>query len=166
MSMSGNECTGPITLRPERPEDEAFLYSVYASARGEELDRTGWDQSTREAFLRSQFAAMRKGYATAFPQAQFAIILVDHQPAGRLVVNRAEHEIRIVDMALLPAHRNRGVGTAIMKGLFAETAKAGKRLRLRVLKHSAAVRLYQRLGFRPLEDEEVYYHMEWSQTSP
>jgi hypothetical protein len=33
--------TGAITLRPIRPDDENFLYEVYASTRQHELDAMG-----------------------------------------------------------------------------------------------------------------------------
>jgi Acetyltransferase (GNAT) domain len=74
---------------------------------------------------------------------------------------RAGEEIRIVDIALLPAYCNRGVGTTLLRGLQSEAAAAGKPLRIHVERFNPALRLYERLGFRPIEDKGVYLFMEW-----
>ena len=70
-------------------------------------------------------------------------------------------EIRIVDIALLPACCNRGMGTTLVRGLQAEAAAAGKPLRIHVERFNPALRLYERLGFRQIDDRGVYLFMEW-----
>jgi GNAT superfamily N-acetyltransferase len=47
-------------------------------------------------------------------------------PAGPRYVMRAGDEIRIIDIALLPEYCNRGIGTALLRGLQSEAAAAGK----------------------------------------
>jgi GNAT superfamily N-acetyltransferase len=150
-----------VSLRAEQPEDEGLLFEVYASTRQEELDLTGWDKAARAAFLNLQFRAMRQGYRSTFPQAQFAIIQRAGIPVGRLVLNRAEAEIRVVDIALLPAHRNQGLGTKLMRMVLEEALQSGKPVRLRALQNSRAVRFYTRLGFTPLGEPDVYQELEW-----
>ena len=44
------------------------------------------------------------------------------EPVGRLYVARWSDEIRIVDIALLPAFCNRGLGTTLVRALQAEAA--------------------------------------------
>ncbi len=46
-----------VHFRPIRPDDEAFLYEVYASTRTEELAVVDWDDTQKAAFLHMQFAA-------------------------------------------------------------------------------------------------------------
>ena len=58
-----------ISLRPIGPEDEAFLYRVYASTRADELAPLGWDEAQQTAFLRMQFAAQHQYYHAQFPNA-------------------------------------------------------------------------------------------------
>jgi ribosomal protein S18 acetylase RimI-like enzyme len=152
---------GPVSLRPEHPDDEAFLFAVYASTREEELAITGWDEATRTAFLNMQFRAMRVGYRSSFPQAQFSIVLCDGCPVGRLVVDRTNDEIHVVDVALLPACRSRGIGTVLMRDLCVEAERRGRPIRLRVLKNSPALRFYQRLGFKPIAELDFDVQMEW-----
>jgi len=103
-----------ITLRPASPADEPFLYQVYMSTRLEELASLPWDEAQRQAFLTMQFAAQRHHYHTQYNDASFEVILCDGEPSGRLYVARWPEEIRIIDIALAPAYRGRGVGTALI----------------------------------------------------
>jgi ribosomal protein S18 acetylase RimI-like enzyme len=148
-------------LRPEGPADGAFLLGVYASARQEELETMGWPAAMREAFVRMQFNAQQQGYRAAFPRADFSIILSDGQPIGRLIVNRAENEFLLVDIALQPAQRGRGIGTELLQKLMREAAAAKKPVRLSVLKGQRAFRLYQRLGFEKTGEDGLRDQMEW-----
>ena len=150
-----------IALRPERPEDDSFLAEVYASTRQDELNLTNWDAATRSAFLAMQFKAMRQGYQSSFPEGQFSIILADGSPVGRVVVNRADAEIRVVDIVLLPVHCGLGIGTKLMEGFKAEAARARKPLRLCVFQGTRAVGFYRRLGFLAVGAAGAYQEMEW-----
>ena len=152
---------GSISLRPECAGDASFLVELYATTRADELNQTGWDAVTKAAFVKMQFNSMRQGYAAMFPDARFDVILFQQKPAGRLVVNRTDHEIRIVDIALLPAFRSRGIGTFLLQQLFSEAGRDGKPLRLHVLKSSGAAHFYERLGFRRGVEEGPYLKMEW-----
>jgi ribosomal protein S18 acetylase RimI-like enzyme len=149
-----------ITVRPEQPADEAFLFELYASTRREELDAWGWPAEARKAFLTMQFKASQN-HRIIFPDADFQIVLLDKVNAGRFVVNRSRENLRIVDIALLPEYRNAGVGSALLQKTFGEAAACKKPLRLRVLKGNRAERLYRRLGFETIEENELHLEMEW-----
>jgi len=151
----------PIALRPEQPADEGFLLDLYASTRQAELNLTNWDAATRSAFVRMQFTAMRQGYAGMFPGGQFSIVLFSGLAVGRIVVHRGDHEIRLVDMALTPEMRNRGIGASLVQTLQAEARQAGKPLSLHVLKGNRVVRFYERLGFHYAGDFGIYHEMTW-----
>jgi GNAT superfamily N-acetyltransferase len=150
-----------VTLRPIHPGDESFLYDVYASTRLEELASLGWSEARQEAFLRMQFRAQHQSYLAQFPTADFQIILWHEQPIGRLYIERRPDEIRGIDVALLPAYRQAGIGTAILQGLLAEATRRHKPFRIHVEKFNRAQHLYKRLGFTTLADDGVYLFMEW-----
>ena len=152
----------PIALRPITEADEDFLYQVYAGTREDELAPLGWTDAELEAFLKMQFAAQSSFYAEQFPCAEFRIILIDEEPAGRLYVDRRRDEIRIIDIALLAEYRNRGFGTSLIGNLLAEGESAGLPVRIHVEGLNPALRLYRRLGFRKIGDNGVYHLMEWS----
>lgn len=150
-----------ISFRPITDDDQELLYRIYASTREEELAVTEWSAEEKEAFLRQQFAAQHAHYQQSYGNPTFDIILVDGEPAGRLYVDRREDEHRIVDIALLPEYRGRGLGGAMMQNLLDEAAAAGKLVRIHVEKYNPARHLYDRLGFRKTEDQGVYDLMEW-----
>jgi ribosomal protein S18 acetylase RimI-like enzyme len=152
---------GPvIELVPVRPGDTEFLYRVYASTRVEELAVVPWDDAGKDLFLRAQFAAQLQWYGEHYIGARHEIIRVDGEPAGRLYVHRGDAEIRIVDIALLPEHRAKGIGTSLLRGLLTEAEAAGKRLTIHVERLNSALRLYERLGFSIAEDKGVYLLLE------
>lgn len=154
------EASSSIRLRPEATQDQGFLFNLYASTRQEELDAWGWPPEMRSSFLKMQFEASQ-GYHTAFPGADFQIVLVDGANAGRLVLDRGPKELRIVDIALLPQHRNAGVGSILLRRIRDEAVAANKPVRLHVLKGNRAQRLYQRLGFVKSAETELHLEMEW-----
>lgn len=149
-----------IGWRPAQPEDEPFLYELYASTRTEEINAFGWNAAQREMFLKLQFTAQRQHYDIAYPDAEHRIILFKGRPAGRMLVFRSEREIVLVDIALLPGHRGDGIGTALISGLIDEAEAKGSTLMLQVEKHNRAARLYQRLGFSLIGETGMYYEME------
>lgn len=153
---------GKVELRPVTDRDDQFLLSVYESTRHDELAQVEWAEGQKEQFLRWQFDLQRAEYMTRFPDSDYRLIVVDEQPAGRIWVGRDDEQIRLLDIALLPAFQNRGVGTTLLRHLMDEAAKAGKPLRHMVfVLNNDAERFYLRLGFNRIEDFGAYKHMEW-----
>ena len=120
-----------------------------------------WTAEQKDAFVRQQFAAQHVWYQEHYVGAQFDVILVDSLPAGRLYVHRRPNEIRLVDITLLPEYRKGGIGTSILRDLLAEGEAAGKPVTIHVEVYNPAMRLYERLGFRPIEERGPYRLMEW-----
>lgn len=158
--MPANKRTS-VTLRPVSREDEALIFDIYASTRADEMAQTGWDDAQRHLFLKMQFAAQQQHYSTRYPAAEHLIILSKAVPVGRLYVARSGEEIRILDIALLPEHRNRGTGSSIIKNLMDESAKSGKPVRIYVESYSRALQLFERLGFSQVEQTGFHYLMQW-----
>lgn len=150
-----------VRLRPETADDLPFLRDLYASTRLDELAPVPWSAADKRAFLDQQFEAQRRFYREQFPDTAFDVIEVDGEPAGRLYVDRRPGEIRVVDIALLPAWRGRGIGSGLLRQLMDEAAGQRRPLRIHVEKNNPAYRLYQRLGFTVLEDKGVYDLLEW-----
>lgn len=154
-----------VILRPETPGDEAFSRAVYGSTREEELAVTPWTDEQKAAFLAMQYAAQRTYYRDIYPDATYDVIVVDGEDAGRLYVARLAEEIRVIDIALLPAFRGRGVGQGLLGDVLAEGGASGRRVVIHVEKNNRARELYLRLGFEDAEDVGVYYRMEWTPPS-
>lgn len=147
-------------LRTAGAGDRDFLLQVYASTREEELRLVDWSAEQKAAFVRQQFEVQDAYYRENYDPVTFDVIEVDGAPAGRLYVARWDEEIRIIDIALLPEHRGQGIGTELLGALLDEAAEAGKRLSIHVELNNPARRLYERLGFAPVEERGVYLLME------
>ena len=149
-----------VALRGARAQDAAFLQQVYASTRAAELAVLPWSDEQKQAFVAHQFQAQSAHYAEHYPTLDRYVIVIDGSDAGRLLVDRWPREIRIVDIAVLPAFRGRGAGTRLLGELIAEAESSGRVLSIHVEKNNPARSLYDRLGFRPAEDVGVYLRME------
>jgi len=150
-----------VRLRPVTPDDRAFLLAVYGSTRTDELALTDWSEPQKAAFIQQQFSAQDHHYRKYYPNAEFSVIEFNGQSVGRLYVDRWEREIRIMDMAILPGYRNAGIGSRLLGQLQSEAGAAGKTLSIHVERMNPALRLYERLGFRPAADKGVYLLLEW-----
>jgi ribosomal protein S18 acetylase RimI-like enzyme len=148
-----------LTLRPVGPADEELLLEVYASTRADELAHVPWSDEQKDAFVRRQFEAQLAHYRT-YQGASFDVIERDGVPVGRLFVARWEDEIRLMDIALLPEQRGLGIGTHLIGELLGEAAESGRRLTVHVEVFNPALRLYERLGFRPVDDRGAYLFLD------
>ena len=145
-----------LTFRPIADADLPFLARLYASTRMEELAVTGWSDVQKTSFLQSQFNAQHAHYQKHFTGSDFFVIEQGAQAVGRLYLARWKSEHRIVDIALIPAHRGRGLGTAILSDLLDEAAAVGKAVSIHVEKFNPAMSLYRRLGFVAAGEEGAY----------
>jgi GNAT superfamily N-acetyltransferase len=149
-----------ITLRPVREADEAFLLGLYASVRAPELEAVPWTDEQKALFVRQQFDAQSTFWRENYTDTSFDVVELHGQPIGRMYVARWAREIRVVDIALVPAHRGSGIGTALFGELFDEADRTGRPVTIHVEMFNPARRLYERLGFTYKEDKGVYLLME------
>jgi ribosomal protein S18 acetylase RimI-like enzyme len=151
-----------IELRHTSAEDEPFLMNLFATTRATELAHLNCDEAQKALFIRMQFSAQNMQYAMSYPKADSSVILWNNEPIGRLLVDRAEHEFTLVDIALLPTHRGTGIGGHLIENLLREAAAQGKGVKLSVWQTNPAKRLYERLGFATDDDTGVYCEMCWT----
>ena len=147
-------------LRPSRPEDQDFLFRLYASTREHEFSAFAWPPAQQEAFLRMQFNAQQQWYSATYSTAESQIIEQDHGPIGRMIVQREPNTWQLLDISLLPEHRGRGIGGELIRALIKECGLSGAVLQLQVLNTNPAQRLYTRLGFTKTGEDQIYTQME------
>jgi len=152
---------GLVTLRAQSSQDEKFLFTLYASTRAVEMDQLDWNAQRKDEFLAMQFRAQTLHYDEYYPDAQLAIIELDAVPIGRLYVDRREREIEIIDIALVPSMRGRGIGKRLLADLLDEGRATARRVRIYVEHFNPARCLYDRLGFRQIGTNGVYHEMEY-----
>jgi ribosomal protein S18 acetylase RimI-like enzyme len=147
-------------LRPVTGDDRQFLVDLYDSVREPELAHVPWDAAARRAFIEHQFNAQDAHYRQHYPGASLDVIEFDGEPAGRLYVHRGPRDIRIMDIALMPSFRGRGIGTGLLRVLIAEAEQTERKLSIHVEVNNPARLLYERLGFRVAGEHGVYVLME------
>jgi ribosomal protein S18 acetylase RimI-like enzyme len=148
--------TPTVTLRLVTDDDRELLCAVYRSTREPELALVPWDEATKAAFVTQQFEAQDRSWAQQRPDTVRLVVLVDDVPAGRLYVDHADDEIRVVDITLLPEHRGVGIGESLLVPVLDEADRDGLPVTIHVERHNPALRLYGRLGFEVLDDLGVY----------
>jgi ribosomal protein S18 acetylase RimI-like enzyme len=149
-----------VRTRPaEGDSDAAFTRALHDATRRPELAANGLPDEVLTELLPMQYAAREAGYRRQFPDASAEIVLVDGIPAGRVLVDRGDTALHVIDIALMPEHRGHGVGTDVLVALLDEASASSLPLTLSVLRGNPALRLYRRLGFEVNGEDEAYLHL-------
>jgi len=151
-----------ITLRPVVVGDQDFLIEVYAGTRAEELAMVPWTDEQRDQFIRSQFTAQQHYYAEKYPMGTHDVILSDGQRVGHTYVARLDQEIRIIDIAVIPGERNRGIGSYLIKQLLDEATRKNMITRIFVEDFNPSLSLFKRFGFNMIEQHGFHLLMQWT----
>ena len=154
-----NLADSALSERLVSPDDADFQFLVYAASRAEEMAAWAWPPAQQDSFLRMQFRARAQSYAVAYPAQPYSVLLCNGASAGTAIVWR-DAQFRLVDIALLPEFRNRGLGTFWISRLIREAELAAVPLRFHVLHGNRAALLYRRLGFVAKSDGGMYVEME------
>jgi ribosomal protein S18 acetylase RimI-like enzyme len=139
-----------VSMRPAREDDVPFLVALREQTMGEHFRATGVEVTPEQHLARVR---------VRFECAQ--IIEHEGRAAGLLEVARDGRDWHLIQIQLAPQLQGRGVGEALISGLIAEARGAGAALSLHVLHTNPARRLYERLGFRIVQDTEHEYLMRW-----
>jgi GNAT superfamily N-acetyltransferase len=151
-----------ITLRPVQDSDDEFLLKVYGSTREQELAQVPWTAEQKQQFVRMQWEAQKSHYAAQYPHATHEIICLENGAAGRLYLDRSGEKFHILDITLLPEHRNRGAGSFLLGQIMAEAKEAGKPVSIFVETFNPSLRLFQRLGFTAIQQEGFHLLLQYA----
>lgn len=150
-----------LMLRPAQDADAGFLQALYASTR-DDLRLLPLPLTQVEQLIATQQRVHEDGRRAAWPHAEVLILEQDGVAAGKAVLDAAGTDWRLVELALLPALRGRGLGAALLAALQARASAHGAGIGLAVLRTNlAAVRLYERAGFRFAGGNELQHQMVW-----
>jgi ribosomal protein S18 acetylase RimI-like enzyme len=139
-------------LQPSEPADEAFLWLLNQLAYQEVVTAQfgAWDRTKQRAFFDNKWRTQT-----------YLIIVRDALPVGAVSRTLADGALTLMELLVLPAHQNAGIGTRVIRQLQAEASALQLPLLLQVLHANRARRLYERLGFRVYETTETHYRMRW-----
>lgn len=150
--------------RPATPEDNSFQEALFIRVRLAEFLAGGLPESVAVALLGQQYRIRQTAYADRFPTLARWLLTVEDQAVGEMQWASDPEGLHLVDIALLPEYRGRGLGAAAIGALQAEAARSRRTLRLSVRRDNPARRLYARLGFteEPAADNALDLPMIWS----
>jgi ribosomal protein S18 acetylase RimI-like enzyme len=155
-----------LAVRPALPQDEVFLYDLYAAVRAPEFALAPVTPEQREELVRMQFRLQMSAYAQMYPNSCCHVVMLDSQPAGRLWVAPGDGELQLVDIALHPKLQRKGIGTVLIQRLQQEAVRARLPIRCSVFRcNPGSLRFHQRLGFSILREDEMYSYLEWRPAS-
>lgn len=150
-----------LSLKPCTKSDEGFLYELYCNSRAEEMAAWGWGEAQQKAFLQLQFKARQGSYQAQFPDAQDSMVTFDDKAIGRMLVVRNEEEFRLVDIVIHTGYQGKGIGSRLIKDFIDEARQTKKPVRLHVEMLNPAKLLYEKLGFKVIEERGGHYFMEY-----
>lgn len=154
-----------LHLRTITSNDEEILCRIYSSTRTEELSQvTDWTTKQKEFFLRSQFTAQHTYYQNNYKGAHFRVIKYGTQVIGRLYLhtNYEGASLRIIDIAILPEWRNKGLGQQVLLAVMELAAGMNQSVTIHVESFNPAMKLYKKLGFVLVSQTNGVYHLlEW-----
>jgi ribosomal protein S18 acetylase RimI-like enzyme len=175
MIDSANPHTGQMDQVPAElalwrsagPEDERMLFALFAEDKRAEFLAGGLAESLVRSLIQMQYRGRAMTYAARYPASGNSILIADDgTPVGRLLLDRGmactPECWRIVDIAVLAAHRGKGLGTQILKECQRLSEAAGAGLELQVAPGNPARRLYERLGFHAVREDATSVEMVWS----
>lgn len=158
----------PISLhiRPADPSDEPFFAELYRSTR-DDLRMLVADPRYIDGMIDMQRNAQVAGYRARYPEAAYEVLELDGVAAGRLVTAAVDGALRVVDIAVMPCARGRGVASETLRRVQHLAARAGRDVTLGVGMHNhGARRLYAALGFVPEGEEGVSLQLRWTMPGP
>ncbi|SDR41917.1 Acetyltransferase (GNAT) family protein [Paraburkholderia fungorum] len=137
-----------LTLRQALPADEAFLFALRKATMTGHLKRVGEpaDDAAHRARLLHRYDAAQ-------------VICLDGVPAGLLKAHRTDAEWVVVQIQISPALQGRGIGERALRVVLRAAEADALPVTLKVLKGNPAKRLYDRLGFEIVGEDETQFHM-------
>ena len=115
----------------------------------EYVDKTwGWDDAQQEA-----------AYRTNHDPAEIQIITYDGTDIGMISIEEGDADVFVPHIEISPEYQGRGIGSRILGQIITNAAQRQKSVSLRVLKVNPAKSLYERLGFKIVEETPTHFSM-------
>ena len=127
-------------LRPATRSDLDFCWPIYRDAMKPLTEALGpWNEASQQKLI-----------AEAVADAGTSILRQHEDDAGWLQVEETRHIVHLQQLFVLPAVRNRGLGTNFLTWMKERAERKRKDLTLEVMTNNRARRLYERLGFKAI----------------
>jgi RimJ/RimL family protein N-acetyltransferase len=159
---------GPFALRPERPEDDEFLFRLFRANNINVLHLVGLPDAMVEQLIRFQYRSQTATYRTLYPDAVFSIIEREGETIGRLIEHDERDVVYFVDFVLIPERQAQGLGSAFIRALMNEWAGRERGVRVEILTNNEpSLKMCRKLGMvEGKADDMAYVEMRWYPPRP
>jgi ribosomal protein S18 acetylase RimI-like enzyme len=137
-----------VTFRPAKLGDFAYCERLYFAEMEHIHRELKLDKDLQIASFRRQWQA-----------AQVRIIMFDGADIGWLQTMTRGGTFYLGQLFVEASSQRRGIGTEVMKRLIGEANSAHRAMTLGVVKINPAKRLYERLGFRIIREDDRKFYM-------
>jgi ribosomal protein S18 acetylase RimI-like enzyme len=151
-----------IFLKERTENDSEFFMELFGEIKSSELHLDYWPETFRNQMIAMQYSAFMQSVISEFPDHFDYLILFKSEKAGRLQIDKNESGIRIINISLLNAFRNKGIGASILKEILIEANNKKIPVFLDVDKDNPAINLYIRSGFKIITENEIKYSLIYS----
>ncbi len=125
-------------FRPATTSDLGFCWPIYRDDM----------KPLTEAVAQWSEPAQQKIVEQAVADSGTSILRQEQMDMGWLQIEETRHVVQLKQIFLLPAVRNRGLGTSFLNWMKERADRKRKDLTLDVMSNNPARRLYERLGFK------------------
>ena len=148
-----------VELRAELAGDRVFCEALFIEMQGPVLELAEWNIDQCVAYLKLQFAQRERDNRLRYPRADYRIVCFGDERVGRLVVDRSETSIRLLEIVIGADFRGRGIARDCLRRLCAEADARGCTVELLVAVDNPAVRLYLDFDFEAADNDGMYFRM-------
>lgn len=128
---------GQYEIRDLRDDDEQWMWEAGCEVMRQYVEPVyGWVESNVRYFFDKNWRKRR-------------VITVNGENAGWLELSLEGRWLYLAEIGLLPAFRNKGLGTQIIQDVLDYADASELDVELHVLVTNPAQRLYERMGFKP-----------------
>ena len=138
----------PIALRPALNQDFDYCRQLYFGEMKWIIEKLHLDEAAQETSFRKYWDPV-----------QVRIIQFDGVDIGWLQTFTEDNELFVAQMFVDHQFQRRGIGTEVTKRLIGEAARCNQPVRLNVVKINPARRLYERLGFQVIHEDDRKFYM-------
>lgn len=139
-------------LRQATEQDYDFLYALHVATIRDAVEATwGWDEEYQRRYFEEHWDPKPR-----------RIVVVDAQDVDMLQVEQYADHLFLALIEVAPGWQSQGLGSALIRDVQAQAQAARLPLILHVLKaNKRGKQLYERLGFRIVEERWDRWVMEW-----
>jgi ribosomal protein S18 acetylase RimI-like enzyme len=131
--------------------DIGFLVKLRELTMIEQMEKAGLCLSNQENLSR-----VRSYFDSTY------IIYQSNVKVGMIKYFETKNTLKIVQFQILPPHKNQGIGKIALNNICSKYEFSDKIIKLKVLKDSPAVKLYERIGFQIFDADEYEFYMQYN----